>query len=70
MSEMMSEGNKTNIKNRNTIETSRIHERPYSESCQYHPPLMEILPTSLRDLGQLRHLEQACLPKDAWPCWI
>jgi ribosomal-protein-alanine N-acetyltransferase len=28
---------------------------------------MEILPAGLRDLGQLRHLEQACFPKDAWP---
>ena len=28
---------------------------------------MEILPASLRDLGQLRHVEQACFPKDAWP---
>jgi ribosomal protein S18 acetylase RimI-like enzyme len=26
-----------------------------------------ILPTSLRDLGSLRHVEQACFPKDAWP---
>ncbi len=28
---------------------------------------MDILPASLRDLGQLRHVEQACFPKDAWP---
>lgn len=28
---------------------------------------MEILPAGLRDLGQLRHLEQACFHKDAWP---
>jgi ribosomal-protein-alanine N-acetyltransferase len=28
---------------------------------------MNILPASLRDLGQLRHVEQACFPKDAWP---
>ncbi|MGB8215411.1 MAG: N-acetyltransferase [Anaerolineales bacterium] len=28
---------------------------------------MEILPASLRDLGQLRRVEQACFPKDAWP---
>ena len=28
---------------------------------------MEILPANLRDLGQLRHVEQACFPKDAWP---
>lgn len=26
-----------------------------------------ILPASWRDLNQLRHLEQACFPKDAWP---
>lgn len=28
---------------------------------------MEILPATLRDLGSLRRLEQACFPKDAWP---
>jgi ribosomal-protein-alanine N-acetyltransferase len=28
---------------------------------------MEILPANLRDLGNLRHVEQACFPKDAWP---
>ena len=28
---------------------------------------MDILPASLRDLGSLRHMEQACFPKDAWP---
>ena len=28
---------------------------------------MEILPANLRDLGQLRQVEQACFPKDAWP---
>ena len=28
---------------------------------------MEILPATLRDLGSLRHVEQACFPKDAWP---
>ncbi|HVM73203.1 MAG TPA: GNAT family N-acetyltransferase [Anaerolineales bacterium] len=28
---------------------------------------MEILPATIRDLGQLRHVEQACFPKDAWP---
>jgi ribosomal-protein-alanine N-acetyltransferase len=28
---------------------------------------MEILPATLRDLGQLRRIEQACFPKDAWP---
>ena len=28
---------------------------------------MEILPASLRDLGPLRRIEQACFPKDAWP---
>jgi len=28
---------------------------------------IEILPASLRDLGSLRHVEQACFPKDAWP---
>ena len=26
-----------------------------------------ILPASLRDLGALRHVEQVCFPKDAWP---
>ncbi len=26
-----------------------------------------IEPASLRDLGALRHLEQVCFPKDAWP---
>jgi len=26
-----------------------------------------IVPASLRDLGALRHLEQICFPKDAWP---
>ena len=30
----------------------------------FHP--MDILPATLRDLGPLRHLEQACFPKDAW----
>ena len=29
--------------------------------------MMDILPATLRDLGQLRHIEQACFPKDAWP---
>jgi ribosomal protein S18 acetylase RimI-like enzyme len=28
---------------------------------------MDILPANLRDLGPLRHIEQACFPKDAWP---
>ena len=28
---------------------------------------MDILPANLRDLGQLRHVEQTCFPKDAWP---
>lgn len=28
---------------------------------------MEILPASLRDLGGLRRVEQACFPKDTWP---
>ena len=28
---------------------------------------MEILPATLRDLGQLRRLERACFPKDVWP---
>src|SRR5512143_1703598 len=28
---------------------------------------MEILPSTLRDLGNLRRVEQACFPKDAWP---
>ena len=28
---------------------------------------MEILPATLRDLGSLRRVEQACFPKDAWP---
>jgi [ribosomal protein S18]-alanine N-acetyltransferase len=28
---------------------------------------MNILPANLRDLGQLRLVEQACFPKDAWP---
>jgi ribosomal-protein-alanine N-acetyltransferase len=28
---------------------------------------MDILPASLRDLGALRKLEQACFGKDAWP---
>jgi len=28
---------------------------------------MEIQPASLRDLGSLRHLEQVCFEKDAWP---
>ncbi|HEY4492218.1 MAG TPA: GNAT family N-acetyltransferase [Acidobacteriota bacterium] len=28
---------------------------------------MDILPASLRDLGPLRKLEQACFEKDAWP---
>jgi len=27
---------------------------------------MDILPATLRDLGALRRLEQACFPKDAW----
>lgn len=28
---------------------------------------MEILPSTIRDLGPLRRVEQACFPKDAWP---
>ena len=28
---------------------------------------MDILPANLRDLGSLRHVEQACFLKDAWP---
>jgi ribosomal protein S18 acetylase RimI-like enzyme len=28
---------------------------------------MEIVPASLRDLGSLRRVEQACFPLDAWP---
>lgn len=28
---------------------------------------MKIEPASIRDLGQLRRLEQACFEKDAWP---
>jgi ribosomal protein S18 acetylase RimI-like enzyme len=28
---------------------------------------MEILSSNIRDLGQLRRIEQACFPKDAWP---
>jgi ribosomal protein S18 acetylase RimI-like enzyme len=28
---------------------------------------MEILPATLRDLGSLRQVEQACFPKDVWP---
>ncbi len=28
---------------------------------------MDILPATLRDLGPLRRIEQACFPKDAWP---
>ena len=29
--------------------------------------LMDILPATLRDLGPLRRIEQACFLKDAWP---
>ena len=28
---------------------------------------MDILPATLRDLGPLRRIEQACFPRDAWP---
>ncbi len=28
---------------------------------------MEILPANLLDLSALRHVEQTCFPKDAWP---
>ena len=28
---------------------------------------MEILPATLRDIGSLRRVEQACFPRDAWP---
>ena len=28
---------------------------------------MQILPANLFDLNDLRHLEQTCFPKDAWP---
>jgi ribosomal-protein-alanine N-acetyltransferase len=28
---------------------------------------MEILPATIRDLGSLRRVEQACFPADAWP---
>jgi ribosomal protein S18 acetylase RimI-like enzyme len=40
---------------------------PYSLLSVLFSLQMDILPTSLRDLGQLRHIEQACFPKDAWP---
>jgi [ribosomal protein S18]-alanine N-acetyltransferase len=29
--------------------------------------MTKIIPASILDLGALRHLEQACFPKDAWP---
>jgi ribosomal protein S18 acetylase RimI-like enzyme len=29
--------------------------------------MMEIETASIRDLGALRHIEQICFPKDAWP---
>jgi ribosomal-protein-alanine N-acetyltransferase len=29
--------------------------------------MTKIIPASFLDLGALRHLEQACFPKDAWP---
>ena len=29
--------------------------------------MTQIIPASILDLGALRHLEQACFPKDAWP---
>jgi ribosomal protein S18 acetylase RimI-like enzyme len=32
-----------------------------------HDIPLEIQPAGLRDLGSLRHVEQACFPKDAWP---
>jgi ribosomal protein S18 acetylase RimI-like enzyme len=28
---------------------------------------MQILPANVLDLNALRHIEQACFPKDAWP---
>lgn len=28
---------------------------------------MDILTSNIRDLGQLRRVEKACFPKDAWP---
>jgi ribosomal-protein-alanine N-acetyltransferase len=28
-----------------------------------------IVPATWRDLNALRHLEQVCFPKDAWPLW-
>lgn len=31
------------------------------------PTMIEINTASILDLGALRHLEQACFPKDAWP---
>jgi ribosomal-protein-alanine N-acetyltransferase len=31
--------------------------------------VIEIEPASWRDLNALRHLEQVCFPKDAWPLW-
>lgn len=36
--------------------------------CVYSSLLpMEILPANLLDLSALRHVEQVCFPKDAWP---
>lgn len=30
---------------------------------------IQILPATWRDLNSLRHIEQVCFPKDAWPLW-
>jgi ribosomal protein S18 acetylase RimI-like enzyme len=37
------------------------------ETAQESSAAFSIEPASLRDLGALRHLEQACFPRDAWP---
>lgn len=38
-----------------------------SSSIPGSQPIIE--PATWRDLNALRHLEQVCFPKDAWPLW-
>ncbi len=40
-----------------------------STSSSIPGSLAQIEPANWRDLNSLRHIEQVCFPKDAWPLW-
>jgi ribosomal protein S18 acetylase RimI-like enzyme len=44
-----------------------VAQTPLSIFLLIESPAMEIQTASIRDLGALRRLEQACFEKDAWP---